>query len=509
MKLIITIITLFLLSVNLQAQVQTDQYQYKIDLLNIENDKVSVSFTPPKNKLKSATFVMPKLVPGYYDAMNFGQHISELKAFDKTGKEIGVAKQDVNTWKIADLEHTVKISYQVEDGWEYLVQNTGGAKSPTSMFKKDSVSIINYNALVGYFQELPKTGYTVTIKKNPDFYASSALPFDHKNDTTDVATAVDYRRLVDAPVMYCKPDTTWLKVGDTKVLVSFYSAAPEKYSKVLADKISSILENQRAYLGGKLPVKDYAFLIYHESIPHNGLMGDGLEHSNSTVCLYGSKNLDRLPQALMRVASHEFFHVLTPLNVHSEEIQEFNFLNPVLSQHFWLYEGMTEYATLHMPVKQHMINLDEFVKSINEKIDGMKKFDDTLSMTLMSKQAIERQDQYMNIYQKGALIGLCLDIRLRELSNGKSGTQDLILALAKKYGPERAFKDDTLFDTITKMTHPEIREFFSKYVEKGNPLPLKESLQKAGLDYDETTATVTIAKSPSKKQVAFRKMWID
>jgi len=273
----------------LQAQVQTDQYQYKIDLLNIENDKVSVSFTPPKNKLKSATFVMPKLVPGYYDAMNFGQHISELKAFDKTGKEIGVAKQDVNTWKIADLEHTVKISYQVEDGWEYLVQNTGGAKSPTSMFKKDSVSIINYNALVGYFQELPKTGYTVTIKKNPDFYASSALPFDHKNDTTDVATAVDYRRLVDAPVMYCKPDTTWLKVGDTKVLVSFYSAAPEKYSKVLADKISSILENQRAYLGGKLPVKDYAFLIYHESIPHNGLMGDGLEHSNSTVCLYGSK----------------------------------------------------------------------------------------------------------------------------------------------------------------------------------------------------------------------------
>jgi len=211
----------------------------------------------------------------------------------------------------------------------------------------------------------------------------------------------------------------------------------------------------------------------------------------------------------MGVASHEFFHVLTPLNVHSEEIQEFNFLNPVLSQHLWLYEGMTEYATLHMPVKQHMINLEEFVKSINEKIEGMKKFDDTLSMTLMSKQAIERQDQYMNIYQKGALIGLCLDIRLRELSNGKSGTQDLILALAKKYGPERAFKDDTLFDTITKMTHPEIREFFSKYVEKGNPLPLKESLQKAGLDYDETTGTVTIAKSPSKKQIAFRKMWID
>lgn len=503
------IIAVFLvLSINSQAQRQTDQYQYNIDLLHIENDKVNVSFTPPKNKLKTGIFVIPKFVPGYYDALNFGQYVSDLKAFDKSGKPIGVTKLDINTWKISDLEHTVRISYQVADGWEHILQNTGGAKSPASMFRRDSVSIINYNALVGYFQEIPKTGYSVTVKKNAGFYASSALRYDHRNDTTDVATALDYRRLVDAPVLYCIPDTSWLKVGDTKVLVSFYSAAPEKYAKILADKVSAILENQRAYLGGKLPVKEYAFLIYHESIPGNGLLGDGLEHSNSTVCLYGSKTLDRLPQALMGVASHEFFHVLTPLNIHSLEIQEFNFLNPVLSRHLWLYEGMTEYATIHMPVKQHMVSLEEFVKCINEKIEGMKKFDNSLSMTLMSRQAVERQDQYMNIYQKGALIGLCLDIRLRELSKGRSGTQELIQALVKKYGPERSFRDDELFDTITEMTFPAIRQFFRNYVENGQPLPLKESLQKAGLAYDENTGKVSLVSSPSETQLGFRNSWI-
>jgi predicted metalloprotease with PDZ domain len=491
------------------AQPQTDQYQYRIDLLNIQHDQVSVSFSPPRNTLKTGRFVLPKLVPGYYDALNFGQYISNFQAIDKNGRNIAVNRLDTNTWQVLDLMNTSRISYQVSDGWEHLLQNTGGAKSPASMFRKDSVAIINYNALVGYFEEIKNGGYQVTINKNKGFYPSSALTYVHKNDTTDVVLAADYRQLVDAPVMYCVPDTTWLSVGTTKILISFYSAAQRNYSTVVASKLKSILENQMAYLGGKLPVKNYAFLIYHESIDKNGLLGDGLEHSNSTVCLYGSKTLERLPQALMGVASHEFFHILTPLNIHSREIQDFNFLDPVLSKHLWLYEGMTEYATIHMPIKQHMITLAEFVKEINAKIKGMDEFDNTLSMTQMSTQAIKRQDQYMNFYQKGALIGLCLDIRLRELSNGKSGTQELMQSLMKKYGSNRSFNDDELFDIITTMTFPEIRQFFRDYVETGQSIPLKESLQKVGLQYNLTTKMVTVLETPSPGQLSLRKAWID
>ena len=211
----------------------------------------------------------------------------------------------------------------------------------------------------------------------------------------------------------------------------------------------------------------------------------------------------------MAVASHEFFHILTPLNIHSEEILEFNFLDPVLSKHLWLYEGMTEYATIHMPVKQRMINLEKFAKEIEGKIRGMERFDNNLSMTEMSTKAIERQDQYMNFYQKGALIGLCLDIRLRELSQGKIGTQDLVQKLMKKFGSEKAFKDEELFDEITAITFPEIRKFFKDYVEQGEPIPLKESLQKVGLDYDQTLKVITVIDTPSKSQLYLRKAWIN
>ena len=106
-------------------------------------------------------------------------------------------------------------------------------------------------------------------------------------------------------------------------------------------------------------------------------------------CLYGSATLDRLPDALMGVASHEFFHILTPLNIHSEEVQNFDFLNPVLSKHLWLYESMTEYATIRMTIKQKMISMQVFLKMLEAKIKGIDGFDNKLSMTEMSVHAIK------------------------------------------------------------------------------------------------------------------------
>ncbi|NIF06542.1 peptidase M61 [Chryseobacterium sp. Tr-659] len=491
------------------AQRTKKNYEYNIDLLHISNDEVRVSFSPPKNNFKQGKFIIPKLVPGFYQAMNFGQYVSNFTATDKNGKKIITERLDTNSWLVHDLKNVKKISYQVADGWDSLDKNTQEAKSPGTMFKKDSVFVINYNSLVGYFEEMKDFPYQINITKNKDFYASSALDYQQKNKNTDIVWAKDYRQLVDSPVLYCVPDTTWLKIGHTEVLVSFYNNKERHYSKTIAREIENILKNQQAYLGGRLPVNKYAFLIYYESSNENGYLGDGLEHSHSTVCLYRSGSMKFLPNALNRVASHEFFHIVTPLNIHSGEIQHYDFLNPVMSKHLWLYEGMTEYATIHMPIKQKMISLEDFEKSLEEKIQGMKEFDNKLSLTEMSKNSMERQDQYMNFYQKGALIGACLDIRLRELSNGKMGTQDLMQMLMKKYGEGNSFNDDDLFDEITKMTYPEIRVFFKDFVEGSQPIPLKEYLEKAGFNYDETTRKITLLPNPDSKQLALRKAWIN
>ena len=57
--------------------------------------------------------------------------------------------------------------------------------------------------------------------------------------------------------------------------------------------------------------------------------------------------------------------------------------------------------------------------------------------------------------------------------------------LSLKFGKDKAFNDDDLFDIITEMTFPEIGDFFNKYVKGGESLPIQALLEKVGVDYLE------------------------
>jgi predicted metalloprotease with PDZ domain len=189
------------------------------------------------------------------------------------------------------------------------------------------------------------------------------------------------------------------------------------------------------------------------------------------------------------VAAHEFFHIVTPLNIHSEEIHYFDFNKPLMSKHLWLYEGATEYFANHVQLHQKLYDVPTFFDKMSEKIiNARMQYKDDLPFTEMSKSVLDKyESQYGNVYEKGALIGLCLDAKLRTLSEGKLGLMDLMLQLSKKYGKNLPFKDEELFDVITQMTYPDIRTFFRKHVEGGEALPFSEIFAPLGVRFDEKT----------------------
>jgi predicted metalloprotease with PDZ domain len=117
-------------------------------------------------------------------------------------------------------------------------------------------------------------------------------------------------------------------------------------------------------------------------------------------------------------------------------------------------------------------------------------FKDNLPFTELSLGALDKYaDQYYNVYQKGTLISLCLDIKLRKLSDGKYGMQNLVADLGKKYGVSKSFKDEALFAEITAMTYPEIGEFLNTYVGGPESLPLKETFNMVGVEYEKESVT--------------------
>lgn len=488
-------------------------YRYTVDLTRVVNDRLYVELVPPAIKEKEITFYFPKIVPGTYSIADYGRYVSELKAMDKKGRQLPVEKVNENSWRIRNANKLTKITYWVDDTWDTRVKGPDIFWPAGTNIEEGKNYVINTSGFFGYFEGMKEPDFQLNIVRPRELYGSTGLIAtetgapptsvklegdENTNKVVDVYKATDYDQLVDSPLMYAKPDTAIIKVANTEVLVGSYSPTNKVSAEEIAESIREVLMAQKDFLGGKLPVDKYAFIFYFTDKPI--LSYGALEHSYSSFYYMPEMPISQMNQQLRDFAAHEFFHIVTPLTVHSEEIDDFDFNNPEMSRHLWMYEGVTEYFASLVQVQYDLISLDDFIQTIREKMITADQFINDVPFTEISKFTLDKyHDQYYNVYQKGALIALCLDIKLRELSKGERGLRDLMLALSEKYGKEKAFEDDELFAEITAMTYPEIGVFFERYVKgsgslpadttaaagKVEPLPFEEIFESVGIIYSE------------------------
>jgi predicted metalloprotease with PDZ domain len=476
------------------------KYEYRLDLTRVVDDKVYVELSTPDVSESEIIFYMPKMIPGTYAIEDYGRFVSDFQAFDKKGRSLTVTKSGTNSWTISKANKMVKISYWIQDTFHSSLEGPDIFEPAGTNIEENTNFVINSSGFFGYFDSMKELEYNVQIVRPDNFYGSTGLipvtsnaeltgAFSMEDRSFDDKSRVDHFRtsryddLVDSPIMYCEPDTVVMNVGGATVLVSSYSPNSAVSAKQIGNTIEEILIAQKNYLGGTLPVDKYAFIFYF--IEEQVMMYGALEHSYSSFYYMPEMAIEDMNQQLRDFAAHEFFHIVTPLNVHSEEIGFFDFNDPKMSKHLWLYEGMTEYFAGNAQVKNQIIDVEEYIDIIRTKMLQSQGFNDTLAFTELSLGALDlHEDQYYNVYLKGALIGMCLDILLRDLSDGAYGTQELLADLSKEYGKDNSFKDDELFDKITELTYPEVRVFFANYVEGKLPLPYKETFEKVGINFE-------------------------
>lgn len=498
-----TVLLGFFLSTSLLAN---DSYKYVVDLVNVKDDKVYVSLTPPKIKEKEITFYMPKIVPGTYSIADYGRMVSDFKAFDKKGRALEVTRLDDNSWRISKAKKLAKISYWVEDTYDTELEGPDIFQPAGTNIEDDKNFVVNTSGFFGYFDGMKKESFDLTFIRDESFYGATGMQYSdnqpmigqlmgegefangESNVGADRFIAEDYDRLVDSPLMFSEADTAIINVANTEVLVASYSPNKKVTAKEIAESISEVLAAQNEFLGGELPVDKYAFIFYFTDQPV--LSFGALEHSYSSLYYMPEQTIEQMNQQLRDFAAHEFFHIVTPLNIHSEEIGSFDFNDPKMSKHLWMYEGMTEYFAGSVQVKYGLVTPEEYLGMLGEKILTSSQFKDELPFTELSLGALgEYEDQYYNVYMKGALIGAALDIKLRELSDGAYGVQNMMADLAAKYGKDVSFKDDLLFSKIVALTYPEIEEFFNTYVAGSTPFPYNEIFEKVGVELSTTGTT--------------------
>ncbi len=461
-----------------------------INLTDVKNDKVMVTVNPPKITSDQINYHIPKTVPGTYSEDNYGKFIDSFKAFDKKGNLLKVNRTNDNSWSITGAKSLHKVTYLVNDTFD-TEKGTGFGKEDVFSPAGSNIDaglnfMVNTHCFVGYFDNLLETPYKTTVTHPESLWGSTSMIDLDTSSTVDTFFTSRYAELVENPIMYCKPDYTTFNVDGMDILISVYSPSGKFTADSITPEMKTMMIAQKTFLGKINSTKKYSVLLYLSSIKDNDAHGFGaLEHPTATtVVLPEVMEKEELVKTMMDVVSHEFFHIVTPLTIHSKEIQYFDYIDPKMSEHLWMYEGVTEYFANLFQINQGLITEDDFYNRIAEKIESAKTMNDTMPFTTMSANVLQQpyKDQYINVYQKGALIGMCMDIIIREKSNGERGILDLMQKLSDEYGVTKPFNDEELFDKITSLTYPEVGDFLKTYVADTTPIPYDFYLAKVGLN---------------------------
>ena len=451
------------------------QQVYEVNLNDTTGDSFKVTLTPEKLSAANNIFQFAATAPGTYQVMDIGRFVENFKAFDGSGKEIPTDHSSTDQWTIADPAKVRRITYSVADIWNAKVDKDRVFPMCSTTISDDFV-MINGQGVFGYFKGMQADPIRIKIDYPSEWQIGTAL----RRDENGYYEAEDFDNVVDSPIFLGKLSTASTEIGGAKIHVFTYSKTGLVTSDALLASLRSTLKAESDFTKG-LPVDHYAFLFYF-----GNFSAGAWEHSYSSEYVFKEDSLTPSNVGnVISVVAHEFFHVNTPLNIHSELIEHFNFVKPVMSQHLWLYEGTTEWAAHMLQLRDGLITLDQYLKVLQGELTANDSYDQNLSLTSLGIHSTEMQDQYGNIYEKGAFVSSLLDIRLLELSHGKWGLRELLIELSKRYGKERAFSEDKFFDQLVAMTYPEIGDFINRYIKGTEKLPVKEYFSWLGIDYRE------------------------
>ncbi|HEU4560924.1 MAG TPA: hypothetical protein VFS20_23940 [Longimicrobium sp.] len=481
------------------------QLHYTVDVRDGASHTAQVTLRVDSLPARDTVFQFAATAPGTYQTMNIGRYVSDLRATDARGNEIATRQLTTNTWRVSEPRRVRQVSYRIRDTWNTPVTEFPIYPMAGSEIDADH-ALLNPHALLGFPRSMQRSRVTMRLVHPAGWTVVTPLSEGRNGYEAD-----SYDHMVDSPFLLGNTlSLASMDLNGVPVRIAVHSTSGQVKAPELLEHMRGMLNAAGTFIG-QMPVDRYVFL-FRFTPKSPGAMG-AWEHSySSTYVLSDTVLTDRYAARITSTAAHEFFHIVTPLNIHSEIVEHFNFETPTPSQHLWLYEAVTEWASDKMQQEGGLMPVDRYLTEMASKLwVDRTYFDSTYSLTKLAETSFttEGAKQYGNIYMRGAVIAALLDIRLLQLSGGRSGLRELVRGLARDYGKSRPFPEDSLFQIIAARTSPEILDFFDRYIKGAERPPVREYYGLLGIDLVEgERPNLVLNPNPTPEQLRLREAWL-
>ncbi|MDQ3668440.1 MAG: PDZ domain-containing protein [Acidobacteriota bacterium] len=429
--------------------------------------------------------VMPVWTPGSYLVREFARHVQDFVAVDANSGALHWEKINKNSWRVAtNGSRDWRATYRVYAN-ELTVR--------TNQLNSDH-AFWNNAALLMYLEGFLKSPSTLQILAPQPWKVATGLPPAPGPKNTFHAENFDI--LYDSPVEVSSFKTLSFDVKGVPHRIVIDGEGNYEPERMRRD-VQKIVEASIELMGGEIPYKDYTFILHLRANT-----GGGLEHLNSTAL--GWRRFNFKPEAgyrsFLALVAHEFYHLWNVKRTRPDTLGPFDYTRENYTKLLWVAEGITSYYQNIILRRAGIITDKEFLadaaKSFQDlqKIPGRKvmsaeeaSFDSWIKYYRQDANSVNSQVDY---YDKGAILGLLLDLEIRQISKGTKSLDDVMRHLYNEfYKKDRNYTPADFQKVSELMAGASLEDFFARYVRGREELDYDASLVAAGLVLDTTGGT--------------------
>jgi len=447
------------------------------------------------------TLIMPVWTPGSYLIREFARHVQDFEAKDSTGQSLKWEKINKNSWRLTtNGAREWHASYRVYAN--ELSVRTNELNSDHAFW--------NNAALLMYLNGYLKSPSTVHVLAPEVWKVATGLPTAPGPKNT--FRAENFDNLYDSPFEVSNFKTISFSVKGVPHRIVVDGEGNYDPARMQTD-VQKIVETEVDLMGGEVPYKDYTFILHLRSTG-----GGGLEHLNSAALGYprfgfrgqtGDRTTSSSPNAtggspeyrgFLSLVAHEFFHLWNVKRIRPDALGPFDYSNENYTRVLWVAEGITDYYADIALRRAGLISERDFLTATARSFQSLQNTPGRL--VLSAEEAsfdtwikFYRQDEnsdnsQVSYYDKGAILGLLLDLEIRNRSNGAKSLDDVMHYLFNEfYKQDRNYNSQEFQKACEQMAGSSLAEFFAKYVRGREELDYNGSLSAAGLRLETSGAS--------------------
>jgi predicted metalloprotease with PDZ domain len=256
--------------------------------------------------------------------------------------------------------------------------------------------------------------------------------------------------------------------------------------KVLADVTR--LSEEAVAVFGVTPFDEYWHLF--QLVPYP--FGHAVEHESSASYVVQDRIFASADgyDGFVSIIAHEFFHAWNVKRIRPAALWPYDYSTPQLTRLHWVTEGVTSYYEGVLLARAGLLDEDGVYRWIANSIRNLQSSPGRLvtSAELSSLTAWHtgygdgNPNQAISFYLKGSLLGLLLDLTIRDATEGAKGLDDVMRLLWERYYAQgQGYPEDGFQSAAEEVTGRSLAEFFSRYVAGTEELPYDEVLGIVGL----------------------------